>query len=406
MIRLLFLVGVVWAATLPASPTWEIVRVGRVDYVSLKSFAKFYGFTIPEEIEPNRPFVLGSAYGNLTMTLESREMRWKGVRYWLSHSLRRVDDEVLVPRVDLVKTFDPLLRPNAEIAKRPLQGVVIDPGHGGGDEGTRAARGLSEKTANLDVGKRLAKLLDAAGIPWVLTRNKDRYLDHADRSKLADDRPGFIFVSIHFNEDSSRSTDGWETYSLSPQYAPSTSSGGTLVGDEDEIWAGNSYDHHNFLLTQAIHRAAVTAKTNAPNDRGVKRARFKVLRLANSPSVLVEGGFMSNPRESSLMRTEAYRQQVAEWIFQGIVAYQKSQETLPSGTRLSVVMTNKVSSSTPELRPVMNLDSVPPYRPKVASTNPSVATNQSSGTNPAATAQSIDGEVRRAVPVIPDKKAN
>ena len=115
---------------------------------------------------------------------------------------------------------------------------------------------------------------------------------------------------------------------------------------------------------------------------------------------------MSNPREASLMRTEAYRQQVAEWIFQGIVAYQKSQETLPSGTRLSVVMTNKVSSSTPELRPVMNLDSVPPYRPKLASTNPSVATNQSSGTNPAATAQSIDGEVRRAVPVIPDKKAN
>ena len=132
MIRLLFLVGVGWSVALLASPTWEIVRVGRVDYVSLKSFAKFYGFTIPNEIEPNRPFVMSSAQGNLRMTLESREMRWKGVRYWLSHSLRRVDGKVLVPRVDLVKTFDPLLRPNAEIAKRPLQGVVIDPGHGGG----------------------------------------------------------------------------------------------------------------------------------------------------------------------------------------------------------------------------------------------------------------------------------
>ena len=103
MIRLIFLVGVSWAGALLASPTWEIVRVGRVDYVSLKSFAKFYGFTIPNEIEPNRPFVMSSAQGNLRMTLESREMRWKGVRYWLSHSLRRVDGKVLVPRVDLVK---------------------------------------------------------------------------------------------------------------------------------------------------------------------------------------------------------------------------------------------------------------------------------------------------------------
>jgi N-acetylmuramoyl-L-alanine amidase len=225
MIRLIFCFFLGWAGSLQAQQVWEIVRVGRVDYVSLDSFAKFYGFKMPEEIEPNRPFVMSSAFGNLTMTLDSREMKWKGSRYWLSHSLRRESDVVLVPRVDLVKTFDPLLRPNAEIAKRPVQGVVIDPGHGGGDEGTRAARGLSEKTANLDVGKRLARLLDDANVPWILTRTKDRYLDHGDRSKLATDRPGFIFVSIHFNEDSSRSSEGWETYSLSPQYAPSTSSG-------------------------------------------------------------------------------------------------------------------------------------------------------------------------------------
>jgi N-acetylmuramoyl-L-alanine amidase len=334
-------------------------------------------------------------------------MKWKGSRYWLSHSLRRESDVVLVPRVDLVKTFDPLLRPNAEIAKRPVQGVVIDPGHGGGDEGTRAARGLSEKTANLDVAKRLARLLDDANVPWILTRTKDRYLDHGDRSKLATDRPGFIFVSIHFNEDSSRSSEGWETYSLSPQYAPSTSSGGSLVGDEDQIWPGNSYDHHNFLLTQAIHRSAVLSTTNAPFDRGVKRARFKVLRLAGSPSVLVEGGFMSNPREASLMRTEQYRQQVAEWIFKGIMAYRKSQEMTPSPSRLSIETKEKISPSTPQLRPVMNLESVPPFKPKVTASNPVVSTMTNiQNPPPVVQTNSVDGEVRRAVPVNPVKKGN
>jgi len=409
MIGRLFFLSVALAAFVQAEETWQVVRVGRVDYVSLESFAKFYGFKIPDQIEPNQPFVLSSSFGNLTMTLDSRELKWKGARYWLSHSLRRESDVVLVPRADLVKTFDPLLRPNAEIPKRPVQGVVVDAGHGGGDEGTRAARGLSEKTANLDTAKRLVRLLDAAGVPWVLTRTKDRYVDHADRSKLADDHPGYIFVSIHFNEDSSRSSEGWETYSLSPQYAPSTSSGGSLVGDEDQIWPGNSYDHHNFLLTQAIHRSAVLSQTNAPFDRGVKRARFKVLRLANSPSVLVEGGFMSNPREASLLRTEEYRQQVADWIFKGIMAYRKSQDTSPAPSRLSVEKVGKiekVSPSTPELRPVMNLESVPAFKPKGSSSNSPVATNLA-GTN-RVTAGQVDpnpSEIRRATPVSPSQKA-
>mgnify|MGYP006290909607 CR=1 FL=1 len=80
------------------------------------------------------------------------------------------------------------------------------------------------------------------------------------------------------------------------------------MGDEDEIWPGNQYDHQNFLLAQAIHRAAVLSKSNAPSDRGVKRARFKVLRLARSPSVLVEGGFMSSPRERSRNEFHSWNQ--------------------------------------------------------------------------------------------------
>ena len=394
-----------------AVETWEVVRVGRVDYVSLDSFAKFYGFKVPQEFEKNRPFELISSAGSLQLTLDSREMRWKGARYWLSHSVRQESEVVLIPRVDLVKTFDPLLRPNGEIPRRPLQGVVIDPGHGGGDEGTRAARGLSEKTANFDVAKRLVRCLDKAGIPWVLTRTKDRYVDHADRSKLADDHPGYIFVSIHFNEDSSRSSEGWETYSLSPQFAPSTSSGGSLVGDEDQIWPGNGYDHHNFLLTQAIHRSAVLAKSNAPSDRGVKRARFKVLRLANSPSVLVEGGFMSNPREASLLRTEEYRQQVAEWIFAGIQAYARSQENPQAAARLQLARDRVATNAVKTLVGVKKNEEVAASRSRETNLSASnvvptaaVPTSGQGAVVAPAAGGWVEPEVRKALPVGTEKK--
>lgn len=269
----------------------------------------------------------------------------------------------------------------------------------------------------------------------MLTRNRDIYVDHADRSKKASDRRGYIFVSIHFNEDSSRETTGWETYALSPQYAPSTSSGGTLIGDEDEIWPGNQFDHQNFLLTQAIHRAAVLSKSNAPADRGVKRARFKVLRLARAPSVLVEGGFMSNPREAALLKTEEYRQQVARWIFEGILAYKRSQEAPEESARLKVAVTE-----TPQASPA-KLEGVPDFRSKadvsdaavapggagqptpvapgvsrpeipktVSKTNPPVDSSAAAERNgiktkenPVRKAQSGELEIRKAIPVTPGK---
>lgn len=395
-----------------ANENWEVARIGRVDYVTLESFQKFYGLKGPAEIDPEKSFDLTSPQGSMNLKVDSREMRWKGARYWLSHAVRQAEGATLIPKVDLLKTFDPLLRPNVEIPKRPLLGVVVDPGHGGGDYGTRAARGLSEKAANMDVSKRLIRMLEGAGIPWVLTRTKDRYVDHGVRAALADDRPGYIFVSIHFNEDSSRETAGWETYCLSPQYAPSTSSGGTLRGDERQAWPGNEFDHHNFLLTQAIHKAAVLAKTNAPSDRGLKRARFKVLRLARAPSVLVEGGFMSNPREAALLKTEAYREQVARWVFEGIMAYRRSQEIPEDAARLKVAAAPSsaatvVGISTNPTTP--KLEAVPDFRPKtnvhLVATNPAGGGKKARGeTEPEVRkAEAVEPEVRKALPVEPRK---
>ena len=107
------------------------------------------------------------------------------------------------------------------------------------------------------------------------------------------------------------------------------------------------------------------------------------------------------------MRTEEYRQQVAEWIFKGIMAYRKSQEMTPSPSRLSIETKEKTSPSTPQLRPIMNLESVPPFKPKVAVSNPVVST-MTNTQSPSTVGQtnSVEGEVRRAVPITPAKKGN
>jgi hypothetical protein len=107
------------------------------------------------------------------------------------------------------------------------------------------------------------------------------------------------------------------------------------------------------------------------------------------------------------MRTEEYRQQVADWIFKGVMAYRKSQEMTPSPSRLSIETKEKSSPSTQQLRPVMNLESVPPFKPKLAASNPVVSTGTSvQNPTPVPQTNAVDGEARRAVPVTPVKKGN
>jgi hypothetical protein len=136
-------------------------------------------------------------------------------------------------------------------------------------------------------------------------------------------------------------------------------------------------------------------------DRGLKRARFKVLRLANSPSVLVEGGFLSNPGEATDLRTEAYRQQVAAWVFEGIQTYKRSQEGPEAVARLKLV-TNSTNPPAHGVGQSTNrFEEVPGFRPK--STNPSVVPTPQAGSAPIVKTNT-EPEIRKALPVSTERK--
>jgi N-acetylmuramoyl-L-alanine amidase len=171
---------------------------------------------------------------------------------------------------------------------RTFQTVVIDPGHGGHDSGTRSRGGIQEKTLALDVALRLDEKLRGAGFRTVMTRHDDRFIPLDQRAQISNAEKNAIFVSIHFNDTRKRGIRGVEIYFHS---ATATDLAGQI-------------------------ESSVSALTNA---RGIHRANFRVLRLARYPAVLVECGYLSNSREASRANSPAYRELLAAHIADALV---------------------------------------------------------------------------------------
>jgi N-acetylmuramoyl-L-alanine amidase len=171
--------------------------------------------------------------------------------------------------------------------------VVIDPGHGGKDPGAIGIGGLQEKQVILPISKQIAAILEKEGIKVVMTRDSDYFVDLAPRVAIAERANADVFVSIHANSMGLNRPDvnGLETY----------------------------YFSSGQRLAQIIHRNILQRVTI--RDRGVRRARFYVLRKSSMPSVLVEVGYMTGREDNPRLRTAAYQTQMAEAIARGILQY-------------------------------------------------------------------------------------
>ena len=197
--------------------------------------------------------------------------------------------------------------------------VCLDPGHGGSDPGTRSGDGRAiESALALDVARRVASLLEKDGFEAVLTRTDDR------TTQTLEERPAKArrwradaFVSIHFNANPTGSARGLETYVFPARTMESTTYTGRRPSAESaRLWQGNANDADNVRLGFAIQRRLLAA-TKLP-DRGLRRARFVVLREATVPATLVECGFLSSPSDLAYLRTEAGRDALARGIYEGL----------------------------------------------------------------------------------------
>ena len=216
--------------------------------------------------------------------------------------------------------------------------IVIDAGHGGHDPGAKG-KGVTEAEVVLDVALRLEKLLQKLpGIEVILTRRTDDFIELPERTAIANREGADLFLSIHANASPNALAHGIETYFLNfannssaaavaaRENANSTQAMGALPDFVKAIALNNKLDESRDLATQVQHamfeRMKGTNKTL--KDLGVKQAPFVVLIGAAMPSVLAEISFVTNPQEARLIKSNQYRQKIAESLFDGIRKYQTS----------------------------------------------------------------------------------
>jgi|SRR5262245_10008352 len=222
--------------------------------------------------------------------------------------------------------------------------IVIDPGHGGHDPGAKGG-GTTEAELVLDVSLRLAQLLGKVpGLEVVLTRKTDDYVALQERTAIANREGADLFLSIHANANSSAQAQGVETYFLNfattlgaaavaaRENAASGQSMGELPDFVKTIALNNKLDESRDFATlvqrEMVARLRPVNKTI--RDLGVKQAPFVVLIGAAMPSVLAEISFMTNPQEARLLRSSAYRQRIADALFEAVRTYQASLKKGPS----------------------------------------------------------------------------
>jgi N-acetylmuramoyl-L-alanine amidase len=305
----------------PAEP-WQIIKVGTHDYLSVDNIARFYG--LPLGVAPSgRKIRLENEKGLLEFNLDSREININGARNWLCFPVIENGGKYLVSRMDLAKTIEPQMRPHMITSIRRLQTVVLDPGHGGYDKGATSRYG-NEKDYALDVARKLRPLLRAKGLKVVLTREGDYFVPLEVRAKIANTAKDAIFISIHFNAtDRDPSASGFEIYCLTPLGAPSTADD-SLALSFMNVNPGTGVDTHSVGVAACIYHS-ILGHTDEP-DRGIKRARFAVLRLTTIPSVLIEGGFMTERGESKMIAKNEWRVDFARAISIGIESYRNLAE--------------------------------------------------------------------------------
>jgi N-acetylmuramoyl-L-alanine amidase len=300
-----------------AADDWQIIKVSGQDYLSVDNISRFYG--LPAGISASGEKVdFETAKNSLEFVSGSREVIINGARSWLCFPVIEHDGKYLVSRTDVSKTIEPLVRPHRVPKVGNVQTVVLDPGHGGYDKGQVSRYGY-EKDFALDVARKLRPLLQAKGLRVIMTREGDYFVPLEVRAQIANAARDSIFVSIHFNatNDDPNAT-GFEIFSFTPRGAPSTSDS-AVAPSALSTQPGSTVDAQSMALSACIYHSLLG---HIPEyDRGIKRARFAVLRLTKVPAVLIEGGFLTERGECKLIAQKEWRAKLARAISVGIESY-------------------------------------------------------------------------------------
>src|SRR5882724_3887485 len=369
-----------------AKVEWQVIKINGRDFLSVDNIAQFYGFPSPGI--NGRNVDLNNGKNAMQFHIDSREMLINGVRNWLSFPVFVHDGKIVVSRIDLAKTLEPQLRPNMIQKLARVRTVVLDPGHGGFDKGAISGYGY-EKDYALDLARLLRPFLQAKGFRVIMTRESDVFVPLELRARIANATSDSIFVSLHFNAtDRDPLATGFEIYSLTPRGAPSTYEDGLTLASVN-IQNGTEADAASVELSSCIYHSLLGQIGEF--DRGIKRARFAVLRLTKIPAVLIEGGFLTERGESWLIANPAWRQKLADAICAGIDSFRALANSKKPPLIVADYRRQKPGGAAPEKEslvnpaapPTLSLDMLHSERPPENSTPLQTPTPSPIGTAPA-----------------------
>lgn len=267
----------------------------------------------------------------------------------LSEPISTYRSTLVVPADFEKKVIEPLLQKPATYTKittlppkqvpelKKVREIVIDAGHGGKDPGALGYSGIQEKNVVLDIAQRLRRILQQRGFKVKMTRDKDNFISLNERTEMASKSAADLFISIHANSSPARSAKGIEVYSLADLTNAERNEDQRQM-NEGLMFRRLAMKHDDHDLQMIISDMLYIKKQSESyplaevildgasrfvmaENRGIKDARFFVLRNTLIPAILIEVGFLSNPQEEQLLNSSGYRQKLAYAIAKGIIDY-------------------------------------------------------------------------------------
>ena len=305
--------SVVEAGAAPKSKLRSILYSGR-KWVNMRDVAKFYGLKFYAKGEN---IYLYSKYTKAVFHVKKRSGSFNNIAIIWFFTPVKHKNVYYMSEQDFSLIFAPLMRPKS-LKKRPVRTIMIDAGHGGKDTGAIGINKKREKEITLAIAQKLRRKLRKLGYKVYLTRSGDTYPSLEQRVeswKKTVPKPD-LFISIHCNSTNNQKVSGIETFSVTPVNAPSSADS----KPDTKKYPGNAFDRNNTLLSYYVQRSLTRYFPYTP-DRGMKHARFYVIRNVGCPAVLIETGFLSNWVECVRLSTDIYQDRIANAILSGILNY-------------------------------------------------------------------------------------
>jgi len=325
---------------------WNIAMIEGRRYVPVLDVARFYRFK--PTFGANGTFQLLGGERTVRGKAGTQEVTIDNVKYVLCFPIRLHNDAPYISAMDVTKIIEPVLRPGKIANATVVRTVILDAGHGGHDPGAVGRLGR-EKDYTLDVARRAKILLEQRGFEVKLTRTGDYFVPLENRSAFANRHRNAVFISIHFNKSKTGGGTGTgiETFCLAPRGVPSMDEESVTV-NAMKAYPGHARDAENVLLATLIH-ASLLRYCPLP-DRGIKRARFHVIRETAIPAVLVEGGFLDHPNDLRMVASPVFRQRIAMAVVEGVQRFQQAVKGRPFLPAPTLVASGADPTSAPSLR--------------------------------------------------------